>query len=110
MDSLNRYTNAYVISFAQFVAAQVSTPPGIGAAGLPNATGTVIESRIDGEFNGWDGETIFRLQNGQIWQQASYAYRYNYAYSPRVLIYRSDSVYKLKVDGVEGEIVVRRLR
>ena len=46
----------------------------------------VLESRIDGEFTGWSGETIFRLQNGQVWQQSSYAYRYKYAYSPRVVI------------------------
>lgn len=34
----------------------------------------VIESRIEGEFEGWDGDTIFELENGQIWQQSSYAY------------------------------------
>lgn len=29
------------------------------------------------------------LDNGQIWQQALYAYTYRYAYRPKVLIYRS---------------------
>jgi hypothetical protein len=29
-----------------------------------------IETMIAGEFNGWEGETIFKLDNGQIWQQA----------------------------------------
>jgi hypothetical protein len=48
---------------------------------------TVIESSIDGEFKGWDGSTIFKLSNGQIWQQSSYAYMYHYAYNPPVLIY-----------------------
>ena len=32
-----------------------------------------------------------------------------YAYSPEVLIYKSGSVYNMRVDGVDGEIVVRRL-
>ncbi len=73
-------------------------------------TAEVIESRIDGQFSGWDGETIFKLQNGQIWQQSSYAYKYKYAYSPAVLIYRSGSVFKLRVNGVDGEITVKRLR
>lgn len=27
----------------------------------------VIESRIDGTFEGWDGDTVFKLINGQIW-------------------------------------------
>ena len=30
---------------------------------------TIIESRIDGEFNGWTGRTRFTPQNGQIWEQ-----------------------------------------
>ena len=29
----------------------------------------VITSQIDGSFRGWDGKTVFRLKNGQIWQQ-----------------------------------------
>lgn len=70
----------------------------------------VIESQIDGEFEGWSGETIFKLVNGQIWQQSSYAYTYHYAYMPKVLIYNSSGSYKLKVDGVSSTINVTRLR
>ncbi len=28
-----------------------------------------VFARIEGEFTGWSGETIFRLDNGQIWEQ-----------------------------------------
>jgi hypothetical protein len=28
-----------------------------------------IRSRIVGEFRGWDGDTVFRLENGQVWKQ-----------------------------------------
>jgi hypothetical protein len=28
-----------------------------------------INSRIVGRFNGWDGETVFKLENGMIWEQ-----------------------------------------
>lgn len=75
-----------------------------------SSTPSVIESRIDGEFQGWDGETIFKLANGQIWQQASYAYHYHYAYSPEVTIYQTSQGYKMKVEGVEETILVRRLK
>ncbi len=27
-----------------------------------------VESRMAGEFRGWDGPTVFRLENGQRWQ------------------------------------------
>jgi hypothetical protein len=70
----------------------------------------VIETRIDGEFNGWDGETIFKLQNGQIWQQASYAYTYTYKYSPRVTIFRIGGGYEMQVEDMDRRIGVRRLR
>lgn len=76
----------------------------------PTTTPDVIESKIDGEFSGWEGETIFKLQNGQIWQQSSYAYEYKYAYSPKVLIFKSGSGYEMRVDGVAGGISVTRLK
>ena len=30
---------------------------------------TKIQSRLIGSFNGWDGKTIFKLENGMIWEQ-----------------------------------------
>ena len=70
----------------------------------PDSTASTIESQIDGEFEGWEGETIVKLTNGQIWQQTEYHYRYHYAYMPKVLIYRSGSGYKMKVDGIERAV------
>ena len=69
----------------------------------------LIESTIEGEFSGWDGDTIFKLSNGQIWQQDSYAYTYHYAFRPKVMIFKTNGAYKLKVDGVAGTIFVKRL-
>ena len=69
-----------------------------------------IESTIEGEFNGWEGETIFKLSNGQIWQQVSYAYTYHYSYRPKVFIIKTHGAYKMKVDGVSGTIFVKRLK
>jgi hypothetical protein len=31
---------------------------------------TTITSRIVGHFSGWDGQTVFKLENGMIWEQA----------------------------------------
>lgn len=69
---------------------------------------SVVDSRIDGEFKGWEGKTVFKLQNGQIWQQASYGYSVTFADSPKVLIYQSGSEFRMKVEGVDEEIAVRR--
>lgn len=70
----------------------------------------VIISQIDGEFEGWEGETIFRLMNGQVWQQSSYDYMYHYAYMPEVEIYETKNGYIMKVEDVEETIDVVRLK
>lgn len=71
---------------------------------------SAIESQIQGTFEGWSGETIFKLTNGQIWQQSSYAYTYSYSYSPEVLIYSGGGGCKMKVNGVSDSISVNRLK
>lgn len=88
-----------------------TTPQGAQTARPPAPqTPQLIDSRIDGEFTVWEGETVFRLINGQIWQQATYAYTYHYAFNPRVLIYRIGGGYQMQVEGVQGQIAVRQLR
>jgi hypothetical protein len=71
---------------------------------------TVIETQINGAFEGWSGNTIFKLFNGQIWQQSSYAYTYSYAFMPKVMIYPSGGNCMLKVEGVSDTISVKRIR
>ena len=68
----------------------------------------VIETRIDGDFDGWEGQTGFTLQNGQVWQQAGPGAKYYFANAPRVVISRAS--YKMKVEGMTGEIAVRRVK
>ncbi len=80
------------------------------AQGGGGGCASVIESQIDGTFHGWSGETIFKLTNGQIWQQSSYAYTYHYAYRPEVTIYPSGRGCKMKVEDVSDSILVKRLK
>ena len=82
-----------------------SAKPKSGSA----AGSATVESRVDGEFNGWTGETIVKLRNGQIWQQRRHYYFYRYAYAPNVIVYPSDGVMKMKVEGVDEAVPVRLL-
>jgi hypothetical protein len=34
----------------------------------------VYEGQIDGDFNGWDGDTVYKLMDGHIIQQSTYHY------------------------------------
>jgi len=68
----------------------------------------VIESRIAGEFHGWEGDSEYELTNGQVWRQARYKYSYKYKYRPEVTIYDASGGKVMDVDGCRA--VVRRIR
>lgn len=69
----------------------------------------VVESRVDGDFDGWEGQTVFRLTNGQVWQQSSPSAKYFFANSPLVTI-TTDGPFRLRVEGLDAEVQVRRIR
>lgn len=68
----------------------------------------VVESQINGEFKGWEGETTYELTNGQVWQQSTYNYEYKYSYMPEALIYSAGAGYKMQVEGTSAD--VRRIK
>jgi len=65
-----------------------------------------LQTNIEGEFEGWDGDTVFIFANGNVLKQISYSYTYHYAYRPRALVYISGNQYYLMVDGVQETIMV----
>lgn len=69
----------------------------------------MIQSQVDGEFSGWDGDTIVKLVNGQVWQQTEYWYHCHYSYMPRVIITNSGG-YKMQVAGISRSVRVERLK
>ena len=69
---------------------------------------SVIESRIDGEFKGWDGHKQYKLVNGQVWQQSEYKYQYKYAYRPEAIVYNIGGRYIMSVDGTR--VPVKRIK
>ena len=89
----------------------LNSRPAAPAVAAPVAVGRgVIESSIDGEFTGFEGEKVFKLLNGQVWQQSDFYYHYRYAYGPRVMIYQGNGGWMMKVDGVERAVRVLLLK
>jgi hypothetical protein len=70
---------------------------------------SVINVQVDGDFEGWDGETIIKLTNGEIWKQVEYCYLYHYSFMPKGTISFSSNGYKMKIDGANTEVVVEKL-
>ena len=103
-DWLSRYTLRVLgVAMQQEGAAPAS-------ASVRTSCSPAIESTISGEIEGWEGETIFKLDNGQIWQQAAYDYTYFYAYRPDVTIYQTSAGCRMKVEDETDTVLVKRIK
>lgn len=69
----------------------------------------MIRSQVDGAFNGWEGDTVVQLVDGQVWQQVEYWYHYHYAYMPKVTI-TNDGGHRMLVEGMPRAVRVERLK
>ncbi len=70
-----------------------------------------IKSRIDGEFRGWTGKTIFKLQNGQVWIQRIRGKSFMRLNNPEVMITRNIlGYYKITVVETGRSIGVKRIK
>ncbi len=92
--------------------ASLSLNPSIPRPNMPQADyqDVQVETRISGEFEGWQGDTIVKLMNGQIWQQSEYYYQYHYSYMPKVTIISISGQFKMIIDGIPKAIGVIRLK
>ena len=69
----------------------------------------VIESFIISDFNGLNYGNIYELANGQIWQQTEYYIWYWYWFYPGVLIWNDGGIYRMKVEGIDHPVMVKRI-
>jgi hypothetical protein len=78
---------------------------------MARQTPDAIESTIVGEFNGWDGKTVFTLANGQVWKQSNPGKVVYHAVNPRVTITKGVfGSYRLNVEGLNASVAVRRIK
>jgi len=101
---LNRYSKS-LLQLANRSAAEEPTQSTVRSKCSP-----AVESTLAGNFNGWSGDTIFKLDNGQIWEQAEYAYTYSYSYRPEVTIYQTSGGCRMKVEDENETILVKRIK
>jgi hypothetical protein len=68
----------------------------------------ITNSCIDGEFQGWDGGSYFRLENGEVWKQTNHKYHYYYAFRPRARVLEDAGRFILEVEGMPESVEVNR--
>lgn len=99
--------NQWLVRYTAQDAAEVAR----NSEAVEEVRNAAIRSRIDGQFNGWNGPTRFHLQNGQIWQTNSErVYRYS-AVDPEVEITRNwMGIYRMRIVDTDQSIQVRRVQ
>ena len=119
LDALNAWIRAHSL-------ATLDGPAPAGAAAAVDAEGgdqrgfemqrgderTTITSRIVGSFSGWDGQTVFRLENGMIWAQDDRDKFYIKAVENPVVHIEPGmfSSWHLKVEGYGSDCKVKRIQ
>jgi hypothetical protein len=73
---------------------------------------TTITSTLDGKFGGWDGQTVFKLENGQIWAQADKDKFYTKDVKNPVVIIEPGmfGTWRLQVEGFDEDCKVKRIQ
>lgn len=71
-----------------------------------------IQTRLVGDYDGWTGKTVFKLENGQIWQQVSGSERVDdKRVAPAVKIYPGMmGAYWLEIEGVRERVKVKPVK
>lgn len=70
----------------------------------------IKDTKLEGEFEGFEGDRVYTLANGDKWQQVKYKYKYKYKYRPKVKLWRDGSFYYLEFDCMQEMIQVRRVQ
>lgn len=132
--ALNAWLTMYLRSPSQVAGAPAAAAPGASAAlataaatpAPAAATGTAafgagmlkstvvepdsIHSYIEGKFTGWSGSTVFKLGNGQVWQQSEPDDYATELMNPEVVIKKLRFGYLLTLPGRGHTVFVQRIQ
>ena len=103
--------NRWVVRYTAHEAPEVRRQDEVVKAEAAKADEEGIKTRVAGAFDGWDGDTVFRLQNGQVWKQRL-AGRWHYrAEAPEVELHKNlMGFWVLRVVEADKSIGVKRLQ
>lgn len=72
--------------------------------------GAYFESKIDGNFEGFEFGKLYKLQNGQIWEQTSSKMSARYRFAPTVYVWQSGSRWKMRIDDDDRTVDVKQVK
>ena len=67
------------------------------------------DANIADELEGWEGYTVYELDDGSKWELVSYTYSYSYSYRPKAIIWQDGGRYFLEVQNMNDRQEVREV-
>lgn len=118
LDSLNGWIRAH--SLATLAPAKPASGNSVSSSGddageaEPEAEQerTTITSNLVGKFSGWDGQTTFKLRNGQVWVQSDKDKFYTKEIQNPVVVIEPAmfGTWRLRVEGFDEDCRVKRIQ
>lgn len=104
LEALNQWLVQYTAEDAETLA--VTVPE------IKKLKAKPIVSAIKGDFTGWTGKTIFRLENGQVWQQRNDGYFRYRKDTPAIAVIERNALgfHSLKIEGFRRKVGVKRVQ
>jgi len=68
-----------------------------------------VDSYITGDFEGWDGDSVYELDDGSRWELVAYQYLYAFRYQPHAIVWRDGSHYYLEIENMADRPEVREI-
>ena len=103
--------NRWIVRYTAHEAPEVRRQDKVVKAEAEKADVEGIKTRIAGAFSGWDGDTVFRLENGQVWKQRLEGRWHYRAEAPEVELHKNMmGFWVLRVVEADKSIGVKRLQ
>lgn len=81
-----------------------------GGGDAQKSKSSVTEAFITSNFDGLRLGNVYVLSNGQVWEQAE-AWIWVWIWvNPKVMIYKNNGQYTMKVEGIDHPVAVRRIK
>jgi hypothetical protein len=122
LEALNKWLRDHSVATLENVTAGRGTAVAPGGSVGVNADGrgfelrqsdtTTIVSRLVGEFTGWDGETIFTLENGMVWKQGETDRFFTKTLANPMVTIKAGmwGAWRLSVEGYNKSVKVKRIQ
>ncbi len=103
--------NAWIVKYTARDAPEVRRMNEVVQAEAAKADAEGIRTRVIGEFRGWTGDTVFRLENGQVWKQRLKGRWFYRAESPEVVLRKNTiGFWEMRVVEADRAVGVTRLK